>query len=412
MNFRNATSKQNRELVESIQWLTELVSINSQTKNKTGVNEAQNFLKEILSRIGMDVKLIPHPNQLSGDLLIAEYGNEDAPALNLICHVDTVLPPDQNHAFHIDYQLNQISGSGVADDKAGVIIAIQTLKELIQNNSPNRFKIRLISSPSEETGSIGWHALFSHLGSSAIANLGLEPSMINGDVIVSRNGNRWYKINIKGRSSHAGRFGEQSINASHELARIIYELHGLNNHSEKIKLNIGSFSGGAGHYNITCGEAEAKLDVRYPCFHSRDHLHQSILNLLNDLKCPCFLTGEFAQVDWLLEDDCPPLPYQLKNKYLVDNYLHRIQLIEERKIQGVHSGGAADINYFTTINNFNLDGLGAVGAGLHTKKEYIEIQSLLTRRIALNFLIRNIFEDKVQFSNITHDEFTMTGDTL
>jgi len=412
LNFRNATSRHNKELVESLQLLTELISIDSQTKNRAGVNRAQDFLEKILKNIGMNVNRIPHSDQLSGDLLVADYGGHDLPVINLICHVDTVLPPDKSQPFHINYPSNHITGSGVADDKAGVVIAIQALKQLIQNDSFTHFKVRLISSPSEEAGSIGWRSYFSDFGRNAVANLGLEPSMGNGDIIVSRNGNRWYQIKVKGKSSHAGRFGEKSINASHELSRMIYEFHKLNNYDKKIKLNVGSFSGGAGHYNITCGEAEAKLDVRYPCFSSRDQLHLSILDILKNPQCPCYLTGDFSQIEWFLEDDCPPLPFQNMNMNLVDQYLHRTQLIEERKIAGVHSDGAADINYFTTPTNFNLDGLGAVGAGLHTRSEYVEISSLLTRRMALNSLIKSILDDLSHHNSQTHEEFYITGDTL
>lgn len=191
---------------------------------------------------------------------------------------------------------------------------------------------------------------------------------------------------------------------------MIYEFHNLNNYEEKIKLNIGSFSGGSGHFNITCGEAEAKLDVRFPSFETRDQLHEKILFILGDLKCPCPISGELAKVKWGLEDDCPPLPLSSRNIPFIESYTKYISYIEDHSIRGSHSGGAADINYFTNTSNFNLDGLGAVGSGLHTREEFIEISSLISRRLGLSHLIKKIFLDQHLLMEKTHEEFLIIGD--
>lgn len=386
--------------------LSELVNINSQSRNFEAVNICQRYIGQLFNQIGCDIQYLQNPERDGADLLIAEYGSAESPIINFICHSDTVLKNCENYSFYINQ--GKAFGPGIADDKAGIVIIYKYFEYAL--NQPNfPFRLRMICSPSEEIGSLGWHNLFQVFGKEASLNLGFEPALTNGDIITSRNGNRWYNITVKGKAAHAGRFNEPCINASHELSSMIFYFHSLNDYANKLKVNVGSFGGGTGNFNIVCGDAWAKLDVRFPCFDSRDSLHQRIIEVIHKKHTSCFLTNEFATCFWTLEDDCPPLPYNNLGESLIHCYLKTCSLLEDRSVGHQHSGGAADINYFTTKSNINIDGLGAVGSGLHTKDEFIEISTLESRFFSLKALIQKHTEN---LYSIAQNEQFYGGDNL
>lgn len=378
-NYQLDRSNTKGLMINELEVLNSLISIDSQSRNIIGVQTAQNFVGNILKSLGANVTYTENKLCPSANLLIAEIGNPNGPIINLICHTDTTLPNRQGNGILIDG--NKLKGIGIADDKAGVVIAIKIFE--YYSKKKISFRLRLISSPSEETGSIGWHDTFQELGKNAFLNLGLEPAINNGNLISSRNGNRWYEINVIGKSAHSGRFEESSINAAHEIGRMISQFHLLNCYEEKIKVNIGSVKAGSDSFNIVSGNASAKLDVRFPSFKARDQLHVKIREIIENSKTFCFLTGESSINQWELKDDCPPMPIQSQSIAFAKKFSEIASDLERIKIDHQHSGGAADINYFATENNANLDGLGAIGEGLHTVSEFILESSLRSRFEAL-----------------------------
>ena len=168
------------------------------------------------------------------------------------------------------------------------------------------------------------------MGEKSIAVLGLEPALYNGSLITSRNGNRWYKINIIGKSSHAGRFGEPFINAAHHAAEFIYKLNPLNDIKNKVKVNVGSMTGGIDRYNVICESVEIKLDARFPTLEKRDDIDQAIKSLIDNSSVNCFYTGDSCKTALEIVDDCPPLPLQEKLHPLVDYYLNTISNLKTK----------------------------------------------------------------------------------
>lgn len=64
-------------------------------------------------------------------------------------------------------------------------------------------------------------------------------------------------------------------------------------------------------------------------------------------------------------------------------YAGLVSHLEGRRIGSEPSGGAGDVNYLSTKDNFVLDGLGPVGGNMHTHHEFVHIQTLQTRSQAL-----------------------------
>ena len=129
-------------------------------------------------------------------------------------------------------------GSGIADNKGGVVTLLQTIWNLRDSNLP--FNLRVIISPNEETGSPGFHDYFKQWGVEAFLNLGFEPALENDELIESRNGNRWYEIDLSSLSAHAGGAVKGRLNLIHRASQFVMNLENELKNYSKIKFNVTS----------------------------------------------------------------------------------------------------------------------------------------------------------------------------
>lgn len=376
---------------EDLNFLNQLVAIDSRSKKIEGVQAVQEAVSARLRSMGFSIEKHPHPRHESADLLVARLKGDLPFQVAFIGHADTVLGPSRVHQFRHSEDGKTIYGPGVADNKGGVLVALRGLEHFLSLSS-TKPDLVFVCSPSEETGSLGFHEIFAKIGAQSQVVLGFEPALNNGSLIRGRHGNRWYKIRIKGKPFHAGRFGEPAINAAHETALKIAQFIGLNRPAQKVKVNVGSIKAGDGHYNIICGESEVLLDTRFPCFQTRDQLHYEISKILDQQTTHCEVSGKPAHTYWSLEDDCPPMAPCFDELGLASLYLESVEKIEGRAIEAGFTGGAADINYFSTGENFCLDGLGPIAAGMHTIEERIEVSSLFSRARSLALFLHRLSE--------------------
>lgn len=374
-------------------FLEKLVSTDSQVKNLSGIESVQLLIKPLLDQLSFETELIPNRLVKSAPLLMGKKFLDAAyPTVTFIGHSDVVTPIKIN-PFRIDEDNDRIYGSGVADDKGGVVVCLKAIHSYLARVTEQKLNFNIIISPSEETGSLGFHELFKAVGQESDLVLGLEPALRCGSLIRSRSGNRWYHLNINGISAHSGRFGHNFINASHVLSKAITKFHELNSEHDYRRVNVGSFGGGHGGFNTICGSAWAKIDTRFASLECRDFLHQEIEKIMGEESISCPYSEKVSSSFYSIEDDCPPMSGKQTESMWYQTYLKHVSQQDEQSVTGIRAGGAADINYFATQNSKLLDGLGPVGEGLHTATEYIKRSSLHTRSSALEEFLIEVNED-------------------
>lgn len=281
-----------------VRLLGELVNIHSGSSYQQGVLRVQNRVAEELEKLGFQVSWIPHPEGKvsAGQFLMGTWewksksskSQKDKPFLiNLVTHADTVFEKDSGFDDFKLYEEQEIAvGPGVIDDKGGIVIALEGINRFIKKlNSSERIpqtvpQIRLICSPTEELGSPGFFPQLKSLGYHSDLTLGFEPSMEDGSIIESRKGNLWLKLEVWGREGHAGRDLSSSVNAATELAFKLTKLCSISDPKRQITVNVGQLGGGT-KYNIVCGYAFAKIDIRFPDFKSRKLIDQKIQKIMS-----------------------------------------------------------------------------------------------------------------------------------
>lgn len=389
MSFKLKISSADRDLQKDIHLLKVLSSLNTADSSSREFIQAQKIIKAELEELNLTVHEYFSPLHGPHPVLMAENKVERPfVEVSLISHLDTVLAPRE-----LQFKKGEIWGSGVADNKGGVVCGLRFLKHI---RALPGVKVRFVCSPSEESGSLGFHELFQKWGQTSDFVFGLEPAQ-QGALIEKRNGNRWYQVQVQGVSSHAGRMNEPCVNAAHEACHKISALSSLNNLAQYTRVNIGHLEGGDGLFNRTCERVNFKLDTRFPSFEIRERLHAELESIFSQHGEVCQKTGRRPFCFYSIEDDCPPMDTNKKYHFLTKKIQEVFRFVEKSPVELVHSGGAADINYFSHAHNYCLDGLGPVGAGIHTHHEMIQASSLKTRPLALaKFFHEWIYERHTQ----------------
>jgi glutamate carboxypeptidase len=365
--------------------LKRLVEQNSGSGQIDGVNAVQSILKGELEALGFEARLMPPPDGVkTGDLLVAERIGRKPAFITFIIHADTVFEPNSGFTeFKRSADGLSASGPGVIDDKGGAVVLLAGLKEALKRGKP-LYSWRVVSSPSEEIGSPGWAAgEFARDSANSALALGFEPALEDKNIVSSRRGDRWYRISVQGREAHAGRAHRKGINACAELAAKISELTALTDYAKDVTVSVGHMEGGQDKYNIVCGSAEAKVDARFATLKDRDELRERIDRILSKPEIRAVSDLQVSTITYKIEDDCPPFEKQEAAGVYVKSYLAALEASESGHISDEQSGGAADSNAFARPGLPILDGLGPVGAGMHTKTESIYLPSLETRARAL-----------------------------
>jgi glutamate carboxypeptidase len=372
-------------LEKNIELLKELVNCNSGSRNSTGVNQVQAIVAQRLSRLGFKIEHIKNKQGDSGQFLLGELKASANSFATLVTHADTVFEPTSGF---IQFQLTtggRATGPGVIDDKGSIVVALSGVEQYLQSvEEKDRLSLRFVCSANEETGSVGFLPILKNLSKQSQFVLGFEPSLEGGDLIHSRQGGRWYEIEVRGKEAHAGRAHRLGVNAAHELAIKVQKLQELTEYAREVTVNVGSIAAGQGKANVVCGYAKAWIDTRFPDVKSGAILHRAI----EKIAAKAFIRGTKTKIT--ITEECPPLAWQKASEKFSQSYAKIIKKIEGRSVKVLKSGGSADSSHMGRAGLPVLDGLGAVGGGAHTGSEWILLSSLKTRSQALAEFLKGV----------------------
>jgi len=353
--------------------LQEWVNQNSYHGNPAGVKKIQDAVATELDLLGIAHERVVPESDSTGEILkavlpatVVPAGDERAPIVSLICHADTVFPPDS--AFQLitwTRDRNRAIGPGVIDDKGGILVILLVLEKLSKLAKRN-FTVQMICMPGEEIGSPGFHAFLRQIGDESSMILGFEPALPDGSIIHSRRGNRWYEIKMTGPGGHAGRDAGTVVNPMAELSLKIAELAKLTDLKAGVSVSPGSITTDTTGFNVIPSQAVARIDVRYDTNEAREALHQKMLPILEG-------------TEWSLVEDCPALPLNPESEKTAKQLVQLVHKIENRDITAQKAFGSSDCNYAGRRGIPIIDGLGPIGTGLHSPKETIEMRSIFTR---------------------------------
>ena len=384
-----------------------LADINSGSQNLSGLTRVHDILMELFSPLADEAESIPLESSFktadNGEQVEIHYGNAlrfskrpDAPFQVLLCgHMDSVFSAEHPFQSCRQIDVNRINGPGTADMKAGLMVILHVLKAWEQHPMAELVGWEVLINPDEEIGSCGSGALLAERARRAHIGMVYEPALADGTLAGERKGSGYFALRINGRSAHAGREFEAGRNAIAALAQAMSFLHSLNQQREGITLNLGRIHGGTAlnvvadaaicHFNIRCRTVEDQQWVQGQLDALIDALHQR-----SELSGVCVEDGLEAKLSGSFER--PPKQLSPLNQQLF-SWLEDCGKQLNIAIRHRPTGGCCDGNNLAAAGLPNIDSLGVRGGNIHTKEEFLCIDSL-TERTKLSLLLLERFAHK------------------
>lgn len=297
----------------------------------------------------------------------------DAPVqLVLTGHYDTVFSKSSHFQTPIYLDDDTVNGPGTADMKGGILVMMTALEALEKSEHANTIGYTVLLSPDEEIGSPGSSKRLMELGRKAHVGLTFEPSLPDGSLAGARKGSGNWALIVKGRAAHAGREHHLGRNAIAAIAEFVVAFDSLNGQREGVTFNIGKIDGG-GATNIVPELAIGRFNVRV----KEDGDDRWVLSQLEKLTAKidakdgisAELTGGFTR---------PPKPMSPANAEMFE-WVKQAGALLGQEIKWAPSGGVCEGNNLWAAGCPNVDTLGVIGGDIHSDREYIKLDSLVTR---------------------------------
>lgn len=248
------TDSARKHLPEALEWLRQMVAVNSFTTRPAGVAELAELTAACFAPLGFAAERVPAANAAHGPhLFLRRCGAAaGAPPFVLVTHLDTVFSPEEErlHDFRWQREGGRIYGPGVVDNKGGTALIWLMLRVLAEVD-PDAFErthwLIAANAAEEVIGSDFADRTRERCPAGARAVLVFEGGPLDGQghhLVVARKGRLEYRLTCTGRAAHAGSNHEHGINAVVELARVLPAVQALSDPGRHLTVNVASCHGG------------------------------------------------------------------------------------------------------------------------------------------------------------------------
>jgi glutamate carboxypeptidase len=390
-----------KEKAPLLDTLKDLVSIESGSGDREGLDKLADLIAGCLAALGGKVELIePNPADTYrmvdtpkqiGKMVLARFTGTGTKKVLLIAHMDTVYLRGMlaRQPFRIDG--NRAYGLGISDDKQGIALIIHTLAVLKAMNFRDYGAITVLINGDEEVSSAGSRAMLTRLGGEHDAVFSFEASRVDSDRLsLTTAGIAAVLLKVEGKAAHAGAAPERGRNALYELAHQILQTRDLSDPAIGVKMNWTLASAGTNR-NVIPAIASAVADVRVLRVADYDGIEAKVrerikTQLIADTK-----------VEMTFERRRPPLEMTQASQALAGHGQRVYSEIGKTLVIGeVAEGGGTDAAFAAlktkapVIERFGLRGFGA-----HSNDaEYVDVDSIEPRLYLAARMIMDVSHGK------------------
>ena len=375
---------------DAIEFLEQVVNINSGSLNLKGVREVGAVFREGFDAIGFETEWEEMPAEMNraGHLVAKIEGNKGKKLL-LIGHLDTVF--EENSPFQTFEKLNDsiALAPGGNDMKGGDVMILYALKALYEAGALEGADIQVVFTGDEEsTGKpleISRASLISAAKRADIA-LGYETSTGFDYATVARRGASGWHLVTEGRRAHSsGVFSERTgAGAIFEMSRILNAFYTQVRGEYGLTFNAGNIQGGtAATYEAASNKGTTFGKTNVVPSHTVVHggiralSVEQLKNAKQHMQAIVAKHLPHTEATLSFDDSYPPMAPTEGNKTLalalskVNQDLGRGAM----KTWDPLRRGAADIAFVAPYTDA-LAGLGALGKGGHTPNESLQLDSM------------------------------------
>lgn len=357
-----------------------LVETESPSHDKAAVDNVGAIVMDEAKRLGAQVEVVT--NTQTGDHILTRFpsasgrGARGEGSILLLCHMDTVFPLDTLTSMPYREADGKIFGPGVSDMKASIAISLAAIEDSLQNGLSR--PVTLLCTSDEEIGSPTSREIIEQTAKEAKLVLVMEPALMNGALKTWRKGGGGFYVRTTGHAAHAGGDHEKGRNAIEEMAHQVLAIQKMTDYSKGTTLNVGVIQGGTVS-NVVPDEASIEVDVRI----LQPEEWGRIEGLMMNLKP--VLDGTTVTVTGGLNRG--PMPFDDTMKATFEK-AKSIAAGIGMELSAGGTGGVSDANFVAPLGIPVLDGLGAIGEGYHSEREYIFAGSIPQRVKLISALLR------------------------
>jgi len=349
-----------------IQNFLELVKNNVQSRNERAIAD---LLKQKLTDLGCEVvedgvgQMI---NGNTGNIIARLKGDGAAPSVLLSAHMDRVKMGENIKPIVSESKITS-DGSTIlaADDVAGIAAILDGVRQVKESGMPHG-DIEIVFSVCEEQGVLGSRYLdFSRL-KAKLAFVFDSPGGV-GRIVNQAPSKSKIKVQVHGRSAHAGNEPEKGLNAIKVAAAALVQVED-GRINESLTANFGVIQGG-GSINVVCDYVEILGEVRSTV---TDEMRQYISDMKQKFANVArqYNTTIDVEVEELYETFC------VGEEEVVVQVAKRALQSVGAEVRVTPGGGGMD------ANNFNKAGIRAIGLASgysknHTLNEEVSIADLI-----------------------------------
>jgi glutamate carboxypeptidase len=358
-----------------------LVECESPSDDARAVGRFVELAADTLTPLGR-VRRIPGGKY--GPHLLCEFnlpGARPEGRLLLLGHSDTVWPVGTLARMPFREAEGRLWGPGVLDMKAGLALAVFAVRALREMERPVQRQVVLQLNSDEEVGSPSSRSLTEEQARGSVAVLVLEPGTgLEGKLKTARKGVGDYTLVVRGKAAHAGADFSAGASAILELTRQIEKIAGFTRLDRGITVNPGVISGGS-RANVVAAEAYAEIDVRVVRLKDAAILDRRFRRLRPvDKRCTLEISGGLNR---------PPMERSPGGRRLF-RLARKLATELGVRLEESLSGGGSDGNFTAALGVPTLDGLGAVGEGMHAPEESVLVDRLADRTALLAGLLQAV----------------------
>lgn len=346
-----------------------LVSVDSGSYCKDGVDEVGRIVSNELASSGFRVERTRNEDcgdQIACDLRLGGQGR-----LLIVGHLDTVWPAGTARGWPFRVDGERASGPGVGDMKSCLVMAIFAIRRLLDTGFDSLESIRVLLVPDEEIGSVNSRDWIEGHARGSDWALVLEPARPGGGVVTARGTVGAFSLAAKGITAHCAHNYSAGASAVRELARKVPQLDGLSKPDRREIVNVGTFRGGSAR-QVVPGNASMDIDLRAPAMEQARRLVREISEIAQSPEDPRVvleLSGGITRPGYSAD----------QNRSLFARAEAVARALDIDFFEVPPTAGGSDANIVAALGIPTLDGMGPVCRDMCSRRETIEIESLVER---------------------------------
>lgn len=361
---------------EYLDFLIELVKIESPTEYKDGVDSVCKLITDRAREKGFEVDILYHPI-VGTPACITLNPNASGKPVCISGHMDTVHAVGSLGKNPVRYEGDKLYGPGVNDCKGGIVAGFLAMDALDRIDFRSRPVKLILQSDEENNSKLSQKATLEYMINKAgdcVCFLNCEPNRVG--ITVERKGIVCFKYTVKGLPAHSAEC-VRGKSAIAEACHKILELEKLKS-PDSVTCNCGIISGGVAT-NTVPGECTFFADFRYKSQEDYDFAVKYAQKVANT----AYVDGTTCSIEQA--SSRKSLEFTEKNRILYDKINkiytdHGFPYAEK-----IFASGGADSAEISSSGIPCLDGFGVRGANIHTDDEFIYHASLSesAKKIAL-----------------------------